>query len=349
MSLNRIVAECIRDAAQTANVHVSNAEGVSGVGMWNHYVEAQRLLAAGSSFSTISLPGILSNIANKSLLSAYEEVPRVFRKIARKVSCTDFKPGFGYRLVLEGGRMQKIPTTGKIPSTTVAEEAYQRGIETKGTLLTLTRAMIINDDLNAFSQIPELFGRLSADTIEEDGFDLLKSNQSLLFKTGNKNLVSKNKALGPSGLGEAIKMLNEQTDSNNRPINVAGKYLLIPPALEAEAWTLLNSQYVVSNPNQIEKIGDKNRYYGLYDIVMSPYLSSIHGKDVSKGSDVAWYFLAAPTSVALFCISYLDGREQPIIESETAAFDVLGVQFRIYHDCGINIEDYRAGVYSAGA
>ena len=83
-------------------------------------------MAAGSSFSTISLPGILSNVANKTLLGAYAAVPLVFRKLFRKASQNDFKPAYSYRLYLENGRLKKIPSTGKIPSTTLDEEQYVR-------------------------------------------------------------------------------------------------------------------------------------------------------------------------------------------------------------------------------
>ena len=349
MSLNRIVAECIRAAASESGVHISSAEGLTGNGMWQHYVNAKNsIAAAGSSFSTISLPGILSNIANKSLLGAYEEVPRVFRKIARKASASDFKPSFSYRLFLKDGELQVIPPTGKIPSTTVDEEPYQRGIETRGTLLTLTRQMVINDDLDAFAQIPTMFGRAAANTIEKCGFDLLKSSKAALFTTTNRNLITANKPLSYPGLGEAVRKLAEQTDKHGNPINVTGKILLVPPALEGEAWVLLNSTHILATPTGKEKVGDKNRFHGMFTIVTTPFLASIHGKGDAKGSDDAWYLLADPNSIALFCTSYLDGREQPIIESETAAFDVLGFQYRVYHDFGINAEDFRAGVYSPG-
>lgn len=345
-SLNRIVAECIRDAASEASVHIPSAEGVTGNGMWNHYVNAQRLLAGSSSFSTISLPGILSNIANKSLLDAYEAIPRIFRTIARKASSTDFKPAFSYRLILNGDKMEVIPATGKIPSTDLDEQAYERGIDTRGSLLTLTRKMIINDDLNAFSRIPELFGELGATTIESLGFGYLKSKRSSIFNTANKNLVSTKKALNFDGLSEATTLLASQTDKKGKPIHIRGKYLLTPPTLETAAWTLINSTHV--NQSTQNPTGDKNRWHGLYEPLMSPYLGADQGKGAEAGSDDGWYLIAQPTRVALFVVSYLDGREQPIIENETAAFDVLGVQFRIYHDFGINVEDPKAATYSPG-
>ncbi|MCL2625151.1 MAG: hypothetical protein FWD31_15940, partial [Planctomycetaceae bacterium] len=219
-----------------------------------------------------------------------------------------------------------------------------RGIETKGTLLTLTRTMIINDDLGAFEQLPTLFGRAAARTIEKQGFNLLKSILASKFTTGNRNLVSTTPKLGNDGLGEALRLLAEQVDKHKNPIQVQGKFLLIPPALEAEAWVLLNSQFVLATPTGKERVGDKNRFHGLLEPVTTPYLSSMHG-----GNDANWFVLADPASLALFNVAYLDGREQPIIESETAAFDVLGFQYRIYHDFGINVEDFRAGVYSPGA
>jgi hypothetical protein len=47
--------------------------------------------------------------------------------------------------------------------------------------------------------------------------------------------------------------------------------------------------------------------------------------------------------------SFLNGVQTPTVESAAADFDQLGVQFRGYHDFGVDLAEYLAGVKSKGA
>ncbi len=347
--MNRIVAECVRSASDVAGVHVPSMEGLRGEGMWQAYTAARqslmanhKLMASGNSFSTVSLPGILSNVINKTLLEAYDSVPSVLRQIASRGSSNDFKPAFSYRIYLEGGKMKKVPSTGKIEGTTLGEESYERGIDTIGDLITITRKMIINDDLGALAKIPAEFGNAAAQTIESEGFEALIKGQSKLFTAKFKNLVTTNKKFDHEGLAEAAKLFMEMTGPSGLPISVKPEYLLVSPALWTEA-TLLTSSPVF-NQAPADRVPAMNPWANMFTVMASPYLSTAQG-----GNDKAWYMLAAPSRGSVINLSFLGGRETPIIEQENAAFDVLGVSWRIYHDYGVNLEDGRMGVYSPGA
>ncbi len=172
-SLGRIIAECCLAAGETAGIHLGTAAGLRGEGVWQLYNNARNQCNgsprfAGGSFSTISLPGILSNVVNKTLLASYEDVPHVLRRISSRGQSSDFKPGFSYRLFLEGGKLKKVPASGKIEGTTLSEDKFERGIDTYGEMITLTRRMVINDDLGALMKIPEMFGVGAAETMLGD-------------------------------------------------------------------------------------------------------------------------------------------------------------------------------------
>ena len=62
----------------------------------------------------------------------------------------------------------------------------------------------------------------------------------------------------------------------------------------------------------------------------------------------AWYLAAAPGMCPSIEVTYLNGVEQPKIES-TTLFDVLGIKYRIYLDFGVNLIDYRGLFKSTGA
>ena len=51
-----------------------------------------------ATFSTTSLPGILSNVANKRLLEGYNYIEDAWRKISKIASVNDFKEHTRYRM-----------------------------------------------------------------------------------------------------------------------------------------------------------------------------------------------------------------------------------------------------------
>ena len=66
-----------------------------------------------SGFSTISLPGILSNVSNKFTLEGFEGVDNTWRSFAGRRATKDFKEITSYRL-LDGGMFEQLPSTGEI-------------------------------------------------------------------------------------------------------------------------------------------------------------------------------------------------------------------------------------------
>ena len=54
-------------------------------------MSADRTIQAAGGFSTISLTGILSSVANKTMLASFESVDNVLGRIAAQADANDFK------------------------------------------------------------------------------------------------------------------------------------------------------------------------------------------------------------------------------------------------------------------
>jgi len=54
--------------------------------------------------------------------------------------------------------------------------------------------------------------------------------------------------------------------------------------------------------------------------------------------------LPNPAILASASVCFLNGVQTPVIESADADFDQLGIQFRGYHDFGVQTTEYRATV-----
>jgi hypothetical protein len=70
------------------------------------------------------------------------------------------------------------------------------------------------------------------------------------------------------------------------------------------------------------------------------------GNLIGSGSAAPWYVLCDPMDLAFIQVVFLNGRQQPVIESAESDFNQLGVQFRGYFDFGVAQVEPKAAVKS---
>jgi hypothetical protein len=304
-----------------------------------------RASGGGGGFSTISLAGILSNVANKAMLAAYQAVDSVVAMFCADADVADFKEVTRYRLT-GNGVFEKVGPDGELKHATLSEQAYTNRVETFGRIFALTRQMIINDDLGAFLQIPRIIGRMSALKREEAVFELLLSNPGSFFSVGNVNFISGvDTALSIDSLTKAEQTFMDQTDSDGKPILISPAVLLVPTSLKVTAQQLMTETRVNETTDANKPKPANNPHAGKWKPVASPYLNA---QGISGGSAKAWYLFANPADVAAIEIAYLRGRRVPTIESGETNFNTLGMQWRGYFDFGVAMQDHRAAVKSKG-
>jgi len=302
---------------------------------------------AAAGFSTVSLPGILSNTANKVMLAAYRSVPSAARRLATKLTASDFKTHTGYRLTGDM-KLEEVGADGELKHARLGETPYPYAVKTYGKVFGLTRQMIKNDDLGAFTEIPRLIGRGSALTIEQTFWTLVLANTGSFFSAGNKNYISgAATVLDSNGLSKGVEQFLKQTDSEGDPILVEPRFLVAPPELKVDADELYTSTNITTGGGSSkEKQPTKNVHANKYEPVQVPYLSN---SNYAGSSSAAWYLWGDPADVAAFGIAYLDGRETPVIEEAPLASDILGKAWRGYIDFGACQIDPRGAVKSKGA
>ncbi len=300
------------------------------------------IMATG--FSTASLSGVLGDSARKAMQAAYVDFPSAAKTISKKLTTSDFKTHTGYRLTGDFV-MKEVGAGGELKHATIDEESYTYSVDTYGRIFGVTRTMLINDDLGAFTEIPRMIGRGAALALEQAFWTLVLANTSSFFGSGNSNQITT--ALGSAGLKAAVKTIRKLTDSDGNPIVVTPRYLLVPPDLEEEADELYASTTVnTGGSSRTDKVPNKNVHAGKYQPVVSPYLSNT---GYTGYSTTAWYLLADPADVACFGIAYLNGNERPTIEEVDVNKDTLGKAWRGYFDFGVCQVDKRGGVKSTGS
>lgn len=297
--------------------------------------------AAG--FSTLSLPNILSNVANKFLLEGWDSVDQTALRISGRRSTRDFKTATTVSL-LGDMTFKQLDSQGMIQHGELGELTYTNKVDTYARMFTISRQDIINDDVGALSQVPRRIGRGSMLKLNQLFWTLFLDNSSF-FTSGNNNVsTGGGSALALTGLQAAEKIFINQTDPDGEPLGLVPAILLVPPTLKAVAAELMTSGLVVTGANTTRPSG--NVWQGRFRIESSPYMEN---SSYTGNSDAAWYLLAEPSALATIEIAALNGRVEPVVDTAEADFSVLGIQTRGYSDVGVAIQEFRAGVRSAGS
>ncbi|MBX3452663.1 MAG: hypothetical protein KF777_24215 [Planctomycetaceae bacterium] len=331
IKLRELVAECAR---------------LEGHDVPRVFGEGRATIDAG--FATVSLPGILESVMNRTMLAAYEATPIAALQLCAIGSVSDFKEVTRYRLLGTGG-FEKVSPSGELKAGALSEQAFKNRAETFGQYLMLTRNDIINDDLDAFLELPKQMGRSGAESIDDLFFSLFLSNPDNFFSGPNNNyLAGASTAFGPDSLTVAKTQFRKQKAGpggkakNQKPINVRPKYLVVPVELETEAELLMGSaQLMIDASGTATKIPVDNPHRNKYEVVSMPHLSDTV---YSGASAKAWYLFADPALVPAFEIVFLNGRRTPVIERVDAAPNSLGMGFRSYIDFGVREQDPRGAV-----
>jgi len=300
-----------------------------------------------AAFSTVSLPGILNNVANKRLLRSFEAQPVIATRLCSEGELNDFKESERYRLT-DVGDLEPVAPDGEIKHGGLTEEKATNQLGTFGKIFALTRQMIYNDDLGAFLKVPDGMGARAARKIDQLFFTRLLGNPANLFSAAHRNYQDgTDTALSGDSLGLAVQLFLDQVDADGQPINISPKFLLVPTALKMTARELLNSTFFIATGST-----DKKRvptYNALADedleVISSPYLSN---SNYTGASALAWYLFADPAVVDTFEIGYLKGRRTPTVERGETDFDTLGIKFRVYFDLGVREQDFRGMVKFKG-
>lgn len=309
--------------------------------------------AIKASFSTVSLPGILGNVANKKLLQSYRAQPVIATKLCTEGDLNDFKESDRFRLT-DVGDLQPVAADGEIKEGGLAEEPARNQIDTYAKKFCLTRKMVINDDLGAFLKVPVAMGNRAARLIDQLFFRRLLANPAqldgnALFSKPHRNLLQgAASALGADSLKKAIQLYLDQVDADGQPIAVEPRILLVPTALKHQALELTRGTTLIMSGAEsptlrpaLNILSDEN-----LEVVSSPYLANAK---YEGASETAWYLFGQPGTVDTFEIGYLKGKRAPTVERGDTDFNTLGIWFRVYFDVGVREQDHRGMVKAVGA
>lgn len=291
-------------------------------------------LARAAINSTSTFPAIMANLANKSVMTGFNEAETTFQIWAGKGSNRDFKEAARVALS-EAGNLELVPEGGQFQQDFLGEASARTKVATYGKLFSLTRQAIINDDLGLFSKIATKYGSAAKRLVNKMVYAQLTGNVTMqdgvaLFDAKHGNVAATGEALSVKAIAKAITAMRRQKGiTGEATLNITPKYLVVPPELEVTAYQIVNSTAAVDGVNS----GVVNPYKGRFVVVA----------DAELTNPDAWYLVADATQHDTIEVTYLNGVETPRLETRQG-FDVDGIEYKVAFDCGVSALDFR-GVY----
>lgn len=290
--------------------------------------------------STSDFPEILSAVTNKTLRQAYDAYPRTFMLFCRQVLATDFKAMHRVQLG-EAPQLLEVGESGEFKRGTLGESKESYKVKTYGRVVAITRQTLINDDLDAFTRIPAMYGNSIAQLESDVVWGIITANPAMadgsaLFHTSHKNLAGTGAALAVEAVGAARAAMAKQTGLDKKTVlNVRPAFLIVPASLELKAEQLVAQNLVPAATSSVVPQSIRT-------------LAPISEPRLDAASETAWYLAASPNQIDTIEYAYLEGQQGAYIETRNG-FDVDGVEIKCRLDFGAKAIDWRGLYKNPGA
>jgi len=294
-----------------------------------------------SGFSGIDLPNLLKRVSETKLEERWALNPPFASVHCKDESNKDFRKT-ERRRVTGGGLWGEVDEDGKLPHYKPGKDTYYESeLKTVGSIFTMTRNEVINDDQGALRDlmdqmiesgmlVPDLqLGKLMFQNV--GAFWVNNTNSFTAKAMTRTNLID---------LYNAARQYNEARSTINWNTLIADNWKLIHSVeYEDDVFELIKQERIVSNTAATTIQGSRNYLYNKFNSFVYPQMSNtsaFSGTFVHSGTYFLW-----PTKpmFAPFSINYLRGRKRPVYESVEMPADMLGRGIRGYWDVMVNLRE----------
>ena len=288
--------------------------------------------------TTASFSYLLGTSMNKRLLKDYQAWPAEWQRFCTIAPIRDFKQQSRVRF----GAFGSLPVVAEdtaYSAVSLTDSAATYVPQKRGNLVTISREVIINDDLMAVKQIPTKLAVAAAYTLAEFVYAFLSSNSNIydgsaLFTTGapHTNLGAAN--LSTAAMQSGVTIMREQTNYAGKRIGLRPRFLVVPPELEWQSMVVTKSAGLPGSNNN-----DINPMLGYVTPIISPQLTS----------STQWFLVGDPREIDTIEVGFVGGQVNPALFIQDSPllglnFSQDSISFKCRHEYGGCVTDYR-GLY----
>jgi len=313
--------------------------GVNIAGMDKMEIVGRAFTSSSSDF-----PVLLEGTNRRILLANYNAAADTWRSFATVGSVSDFRE---YKRLRMGtfSDLEEVAENGEFKNKKITDADFEKiSAKTKGNIINVSRQMIVNDDLGAFTRLAAMLGRAAARSIENDVYAMFALNSGngptmqdgkALFHVDHNNIATDTGAPTVTRIDSMRQQMAKHMDKDgNDYLDIRPYLALAPLSLGSTLRILNNSQY---DPDANNKLQRPNIVNGLFSQVV----------DTPRLSGNAYYAFANPSEEPVFEVVFLDGNQTPHMESRNG-FSIDGVEWKIREDYGVGAIGWRGVIKNNG-
>jgi hypothetical protein len=320
---------------------------------------------------------LFGDVIDRQLLASYQTRAVQWPSYAKRGRVRDFRTVKRY--TLDGGEavLDKVKELAPYQNRAVTDASFSYSVEKYGDQIAVSWEAMVNDDLDALTDLPTRLGNAARRTEEKFAASLFSDSSgplSSFFSTGNRNIinttvvgstVTPNPTLSIQSLQLAMQVLGQQKDTDGGPIYVEGVTLVVPPALEVAANNIINATEILAATGGGDGTGNDqlrvtNWMRNRVQVVVNPWLPIVN----TTSGNTAWYVFANPNvGRPAMELGFLLGHETPelwvkspnamrvgggLVAPEEGDFEHDAIQYRVRMILGGTLMDYKSSIASNG-
>jgi len=298
-------------------------------------------LIARAFHTSSDFPLLLANAGNKMLEAGYALANPSYRQFFARRRFNDFK-AHSFLTVGDFPSLQVLNEGGEIKRGTINEKREQITPNTYSASVSVTRRMLVNDDLGAFADFGTMIGRSVADfenataygvvnTASGDG-PTLAEGSAAVFATGGarNNKAGTASAVTAAALGLGFNAIQAQSSLGGLKLNLQPRYLVCSLIQQFVAAQFADSAMVPSGASNV------NPFAGIFRVVPEANIPNNR-----------WYLFADPLTAPVYVYGYVGDNEVPQVRVGQP-MGVDGTVVEVVHDFAVGAIDYRGGYFNAG-
>jgi len=282
-------------------------------------------------------PDLISNVVNRALLDGFDSAPECWPRFTRYLPVRDFRQ-FDVRRGASMPAPEEVEERGEVKPATLHDDGKeQAAVGNYLQRISITRAAILNADVQALTITPYEAGRAVSRAIGTAVFNLLTANAALgdgvaLFHADHGNLDASAAAPSVDEVNTAFGLMGAQQNAAGEYLNLKPRFIIAGPAY-ASTLSVVRS---ATNAGNTDGESDGN----IITLI-----------DSRLSSSTKW-FTSADQIHGGVLVAVLEGSEgQPRLERMTNAPSGApdGVHFRLGYAFRVLCGNHKALTYNAGA
>ncbi|GGG51661.1 hypothetical protein GCM10010964_43560 [Caldovatus sediminis] len=293
--------------------------------------------------STSDFPLLLENAGNKMLEAGYRAAAPSFKTFFAQRPFNDFKE---HKFLTAGDfpALEELAEGGNITAGSVSEKREAVRAKTYARQIRVTRQMLVDDDLGAFTDFGAMIGRRVAaqenalayalmGLANGDGPTLAEGNTTVFGTAASRaNKATQGGVVSHTTLGAGFAAMRRQRSLDGLALNITPRYLVCSPGMEFVAAQWATAAIV---PDQA---GNVNVFSGRYTVVSDANIP-----------DYRWYLFADPAEAPVYVYGYVNGQSAPQIRAHGYVPGTDGLVLDVVHDFAVGAIDFRGAYYNPGA